>query len=178
LPPSDAVAVESRLTKKRMLMKTTKLIPLICLIALSVVAQDNRKKKSGSSAGAPAAAENQKPGARVDLAITTTEREIIRGYCAQFEQPGKKGRKTKSLPPGLAKKVARGGKLPPGWEKRLVKGEVIPEPVLKECHPLPKEVVIKLPVPPPETILRAIEGKIVRLHEKTREILDVFDPFH
>ena len=114
----------------------------------------------------------------MEVMITPAEQEIIRGYCVQFQQPGKKGKKAKSLPPGLAKKVARGDKLPPGWEKKLVKNEMMPEPVFKECRPLPREIVVKLPVPPPETILRAIEGRIVRLHEKTREILDVFDPFH
>ncbi len=169
-------------------MKTSKLIPLVCLIVCGpVVTQENPKNKSKSSGKASPAAssipvssrsEAQKSGVRIDVIITPAEREIIRGYCAQFQQSGKKGKKAKSLPPGLAKKVARGGKLPPGWEKKLVKGEVMPEPVLKECRPLPKEIVIKLPVPPPETILRAIEGRIVRLHEKTREILDVFDPFH
>jgi len=165
-------------------MKSTNFIPLVCLITLAafvtVLAKDAQKKKSKpADKAAPAAGpESAKPGARIDVIITPAEREIIRGYCAQFEQPVKKGKKAKSLPPGLAKKVARGGRLPPGWEKKLVKGEVVPEPVLKECHPLPKEIVIKLPVPPPETILRAIEGRIVRLHEKTWEILDVFDPFH
>jgi hypothetical protein len=147
---------------------------------MTVLARDAQKKKSkpADKAASAAASEPAKPGVKSDVVITTAEREIIRGYCAQFEHPGKKGKKARSLPPGLAKKVARGGKLPPGWEKKLVKGEVVPEPIFKECHPLPKEVVLKLPVPPPETILRAIEGRIVRLHEKTREILDVFDPFH
>ena len=145
-------------------MNTTRITYLICLLTLvacgTALAQDKVKNQGKSGA------------------ITSGERDAIRAYCVHFEQRGKKGKKAKSLPPGLAKKVARGGRLPPGWEKKLVIGEIVPEPVFKECHPLPPEIVIKLPAPPPGTILRAIEGRILRLHEKTLEILDVFDPFH
>jgi len=145
-------------------MNITKVLSLICALTLvacgTALAQDKGKKKEKSGA------------------ITPGERDAIRAYCVQFEKRGRKGKKAKSLPPGLAKKVARGGRLPPGWEKKLVVGEIVPEPVFKECQPLPPEIVIKLPAPPPETILRAIEGRILRLHEKTLEILDVFDPFH
>jgi hypothetical protein len=37
------------------------------------------------------------------------------------KQKGKK----KALPPGLKKKVERGGELPPGWQKKVAKGEVL-----------------------------------------------------
>ena len=162
-------------------MKTNRITSLICVLALvasgTVLAQDKNKKKEKKSAEKSASAV-KKAEVRVDIAITSGERDAIRAYCVQFEQPGKKGKKGKSLPPGLAKKVARGGSLPPGWQKKLVVGEVVPEPVFKECHPLPPEIVVKLPVPPPGTILRAIHGQVLRLHEKTLEILDVFDPFH
>ncbi len=79
------------------------------------------------------------------------------------------------MPPGLAKKVARGGELPPGWQKKCVKGEILPVEVTKQCHPLPPEVVVKLPPPPAGTILITVDGKVVRLLEATREILDVFE---
>lgn len=168
------------------IMKTNRITLLVCALAFlscdAVFAQSKSKKKEKTAEkSAPATqepSETGKPGIKVSFAITASEREAIRGYCVQFEQPGKKGKKARSLPPGLAKKVSRGGRLPPGWEKKLVVGEIVPEPVFKECHPLPPEIVVKLPVPPPETILRAIHGKIVRLHGKTREILDVFDPFN
>src|SRR5262245_10180987 len=48
----------------------------------------------------------------VDVSITTSEREVIQGYMASYvtdeKHPGK-GRKGKGLPPGLQKKVDRGG---------------------------------------------------------------------
>lgn len=47
--------------------------------------------------------------------------------------------------------------------------------VYRACHPLPPDLTANLPPPPRGTILVAISGKIVRLLEATREVLDVFD---
>jgi hypothetical protein len=117
----------------------------------------------------------------VNVSITAGERQVIQEYVTTFSDEGnhkhngKKPHKEKSLPPGLAKKVARGESLPPGWQKKVAKGEIMPVEVYRECHPLPNEVVVKLPPPPVGTILVTIEGKIVRLIQATREILDVFE---
>jgi hypothetical protein len=108
-------------------------------------------------------------------AFSEEERRTIQVYAERYNAlPGKHERR---LPPGLAKKVVRGGNLPPGWEKKCVVGETMPTEVYAECHPLPNELVVKLP-PPPEsavTVTVAVEGKVVRLVKATREILDVFD---
>ena len=77
---------------------------------------------------------------------------------------------------GIPLKIG-GVTLPHGWEKKCVPGETMPAVVHGECHPLPAELVVKLP-PPPEpalTVTVAVEGKIVRLVKATHEILDVFD---
>ena len=111
----------------------------------------------------------------VKVVISDGERKVIQGYVHDCQPVEKSGRKGKGLPPGLAKKAARGGQLPPGWQKRCTKGEVLPVEVYSHCHPLPPEVVVKLPPPPPGTILVTIDGKVVRLAKATREILDVFD---
>lgn len=111
----------------------------------------------------------------VKVVITEQEREVIQNYVKSVSVPAKPGKKAKGLPPGLAKKVARGGELPPGWEKKSVPGTIMPAEVYKVCHPLPKEVVVKLPVPPAGTILVTVDGKVVRLVKATLEILDVFD---
>jgi hypothetical protein len=42
----------------------------------------------------------------------------------------------KSLPPGLQKKVARGGQLPPGWQKRM---QPMPIDLERRLGPLPRE---------------------------------------
>ena len=112
--------------------------------------------------------DGQGPGG---LTFSVQERRVIE---QEFEVY-KKGKKGKSLPPGLQKKLDRGGKLPPGWEKKLNRGEVIPVEVYRETHPVPREIIARLPTPPHGTVLVTIHGKILRVLEKTREIVDVFD---
>jgi hypothetical protein len=113
----------------------------------------------------------------VNVTITTHERQVIREYVVVHSDKGKHGKKgkEKSLPPGLAKKVARGGSLPPGWQKKLARGEIMSAEVYRQCDPLPDEVIVRLPSPPAGTILVTIDGKVVRLARATLEILDVFD---
>ena len=41
----------------------------------------------------------------------------------------------KSLPPGLAKKLARGGSLPPGWQKKI---QPVPVVIEQRLAPLPE----------------------------------------
>lgn len=101
------------------------------------------------------------------------ERQAVHSYCERYGRPeGKHGR---PLPPGLAKKLARGGQLPPGWREKCRPGQVMPPEVYQECRPLPRELQVTLPAPPVGTITVAVGGKVVRLMEATREILDVFD---
>jgi len=64
----------------------------------------------------------QSPATQAAVAITVTERTIIFDYVSQYRDtlvpaPGS----AKPLPPGIAKKVARGGTLPPGIAKRSSK---------------------------------------------------------
>ncbi len=110
--------------------------------------------------------------------ITLPERQIIQGYVAAHvvrEQHPGRGRHPRELPRGLQKKLDRGGSLPPGWETKLRKGQILPPEVYRHCEPLPREIVAQLPPPPPGTILVAVSGKVVRLLQATREILDVFE---
>ena len=116
----------------------------------------------------------KEPGISVNVTIGTSEREVIRTYARGCTE-APKGRKAKGLPPGLAKKAARGGELPPGWQKKCMRGEVLPAEVYRHCQTLPHEILVKLPPPPTGTILVAIDGKVMRLIRATREILDVFD---
>jgi hypothetical protein len=109
----------------------------------------------------------------VGVTISTPERVVIRQYVER-EGQSVRADNGKKLPPGLAKKLVNGSDLPPGWQKKCVRGEVMPRLVYDSCHPLPKELIEKLPPQPPGTILVAVEGKVVRLAKATREILDVF----
>jgi len=113
---------------------------------------------------------------RVNVGFTIEERRVIQQYTSnRREEARPHGHKAKSLPPGLAKKAARGGSLPPGWQKKLAKGEIMPLEVFHQCDPLPQEVVVLLPPPPHGTVLVTIEGRLVRLLQATREILDVLE---
>lgn len=79
------------------------------------------------------------------------------------------------LPPGLAKKAARGQPLPPGWQKKLARGEVIEARTLGHAERVPERILRDLPRQPEGTVLVKVEGKLVRLHEATRTIIDVLD---
>jgi len=94
------------------------------------------------------------------------ERTALRGYYE--EHP----REVERLPPGLAKKRARGKALPPGWERKLQRGERIPDDVWEHRMPVPHEVLIKLPPPPAGVAIVRIHDHVVRVIEKTHEVLD------
>lgn len=112
------------------------------------------------------------------VVIETREREMIQRHYRQFPPSpcqAASGKKQKKLPPGLQKKLARGGSLPPGWQKKAVKGEVLGAPAWA-CHqPLPSVVLERLPPAPDGVITVRVEGRIVRLIEASRVILDAFD---
>jgi hypothetical protein len=113
----------------------------------------------------------------VDIKIITPEKEIIKKYYIYNQQDCLKGGKDKkkALPPGLQKKLARGGDLPPGWQKKVIRGEVLDAEIYKYAVHVPYDLIKRLPPQPKGTVLIKVEGKIVRLLEATGTILDVFD---
>ena len=81
----------------------------------------------------------------------------------------KKGKdKNKQLPQGLQMKLDRGGSLPPGWQKKLAKGEVLEESVYNHG-------VVVIPIDSDGMLTVRIEGKLIKLIEATREIVEIFD---
>jgi len=65
--------------------------------------------------------------------ITVTERTIIFDYVNQYRDAlVPPPQSTKPLPPGIAKKIARGGTLPPGIAKRY-----LPQNLLVQLPPRP-----------------------------------------
>ena len=117
----------------------------------------------------------QIPEPWINVTITTNEQVIIRDYYHTHQMPVAGTPKQKKLPPGLQKKVARGGQLPPGWQKKVARGEVLDAQVYTLAHPLPPDLIRMLPPPPSGVATIIVEGKIVRLIEATRTILDAFD---
>jgi hypothetical protein len=73
---------------------------------------------------------------------------------------------SQGLPPGLAKNVARGKPLPPGWQKKLSRGDVLN----RDIYARGKVVV---PLGKDGSITIEVEGTLIKLEEKTREILDI-----
>lgn len=116
----------------------------------------------------------------VDILFGDKERRVFTDYGYEYydelesHQEGKKGKKAKSLPPGLKKKLERGGELPPGWQKKVARGEVIDADLYGQARPLPASVYSRLPAQPVGTELIQLEDRIVRIIHDTREVLDVF----
>lgn len=71
----------------------------------------------GHGNGAPTVASD----ATVVTIVTTTERSLIQGYFSPYRGGAvPELGAVKPLPPGIAKKIARGGSLPPGIAKRYL----------------------------------------------------------
>lgn len=77
-----------------------------------------------------------------------------------------KNDKEKSLPPGLQKKVQSGKELPPGWQKKLAVGETLDKDVYEHGTVVSTNSDKGL-------ITVSVEGKLIELIEKTREIIDI-----
>ncbi len=76
--------------------------------------------------------------------------------------------KPKNLPPGLAKNQARGKPLPPGWQKKLTLGERL-DPVVYE------QSSVVVPVDDKGMVTIRVEGKLIRIMEKTQEIIELLE---
>ena len=77
-----------------------------------------------------------------------------------------KSKKVKEFPPGLYKKVEKGKPLPPGWQKKLSKGDILDNSIYSRGK-------IVMPLGKDGTISIEVEGTILKLHEKTRKIIDI-----
>lgn len=75
-------------------------------------------------------------------------------------------KKDKALPPGLQKKVERGGELPPGWQKKLARGEVLDQQVYDRGR-------IISPVDKMGNVVLQVEDRVLRLNKATREIIEI-----
>ena len=83
-----------------------------------------------------------------------------------------KPKKMKSLPPGLQKKLARGGELPPGWQKKVARGEVLDADLYRHSRSLPEALLNRLPTDA-DTELRLLDDQVIRIIDDSRVILDV-----
>ncbi len=110
-----------------------------------------------------------------DNVITSEEKKIIKKYLKGVSTKKNGKVKKKSLPPGLAKKLARGGTLPPGWQMKVARGEVMDYEAYNNASTLPEELLRKLSSIPEGTVLLQVGNKIVKVIEASRKIVDLFE---
>jgi hypothetical protein len=65
--------------------------------------------------------------------------------------------------------------LPPGWQKKLQKGEVLEQSVVSHGTPVSDKVRVTLPVGDRGSVDITLDGKVIRLDEISRKVLDVFE---
>jgi hypothetical protein len=121
-------------------------------------------KSSLSTIFKPTAYKSEKSGMKLKSIITFT---LLLSMCSGSVFAASKN-KDKQLPQGLQMKVDRGGSLPPGWQKKLAKGEVLEESVYNHS-------VLVIPLDSKGLLTVRVEGKLIRLVEATREIIEIVD---
>lgn len=94
------------------------------------------------------------------------DKAVVTGYFDQYRG------NPHGLPPGLAKKVARGKALPPGWQKKLARGYVIEPEWWNDFVPVEDAWFPGLE-PYPDTRLYWYGDRVVRVYEPRREVVDV-----
>jgi len=65
--------------------------------------------------------------------------------------------------------------LPSGWHTRIRRGCVMPSDIYVYREPVPQHVLVTMPPQPPGVVHIMVGGKVVRLMEASRTIMDVFD---
>ena len=163
-------------------MKTIILSSLLLVFTLSSVYGENdvsanHKKNKDSQATFQSKLKGwlKKVTTSEDNVFTSEEKEMIKKYLKGVSAKKKNKVKKKSLPPGLAKKVARGGTLPPGWQMKVQRGEVMDYEVYNNSSTLPEELLRKISSLPKGTVLLQVGNKIVKVIEASRKIVDLFE---
>lgn len=104
---------------------------------------------------------------------TEYENEGMKKGNSKNKEHKHKDKKQKQLPPGLQKKLERGGQLPPGWQMKVARGEVLDAELYAQSRSLPSDIIDLLPVNPKGTSIRQIDDRIVRVMDATNVIVDV-----
>ncbi|TLU65198.1 hypothetical protein FE810_09785 [Thalassotalea litorea] len=73
-----------------------------------------------------------------------------------------------TLPKGLEKKVKQGKGLPPGWQKKLIPGEILSRDVYRH-----RDIIV--PMDTRGIVTVRIDGKLIRLIEASREIVEILN---
>ena len=100
-------------------------------------------------------------------------RDVLVGhYGAVYESDRNR---YKSLPPGLQKKLRRGGDLPPGWRDKLVVGSTIDPYLYRHAEHLPSDLLNRITGRNDGIELLRVGDRIVRVMEGRGTVVDVID---
>lgn len=133
---------------KRLLCGVT--VALLIVGGGSASADQGKSKGKGKASHEKAKDTAADTNVAVHVVFAPTEVTVLRNHYAP---------RYRDLPPGLQKKLARGGQLPPGWQKKL---EVFPPDVER-----------RLPVLPQYYRRGILDGNAVIYNSRTNVIVDV-----
>jgi hypothetical protein len=128
-----------------------------CMIPSTAVYADGKKNHSEVSS-------EKKSGTTVALTFTSSDRRIVTDYYSAQVRKG-------NCPPGLAKK--NNGCQPPGQAKKWQRGRPLPSDVT--YYDLPRELSVRLPVPPPNHRYVQIAGDILMIAIGTSMVIDAIE---
>lgn len=128
-----------------------------CVVADSSAPPYGRRDRPGTGY-------EERPGTSVDFRFTSDDRRIVMDYYGAQVRRGK-------CPPGLAKK--NNGCQPPGQAKKWQRGRPLPRDVV--YYALPREVSVRLRVPPPNYRYVQIAGDVLLIAIGTRLVIDAIE---
>lgn len=138
---------------------------IFCLLAPAAAAEKPAWAGNKHGKADPEARQTTDRGTvAIEIRIGAREREIIGAY---YQQRGKSGK----CPPGLAKKG--NGCMPPGQARRWRVGQALPGDL--EIHPLPHELVLRLPPPPAGHRYVQIAADILLIAVGTSMVVDAVE---
>ena len=110
----------------------------------------DKNKNKGNGKQETIAVDHADTGVAVHVVFASGDVQIIREHYAP---------RYRNLPPGLRKKVARGGALPPGWQKKY--------------EPFPESLERRLVRLPPEYRRGVFDGHAVIYDRRSNVVIDV-----
>ena len=122
----------------------------LLLVGAAVGASPSQGKSKNKASQEKAKDKATDAGVAVHVVFAPADVTVLRNYYAP---------RYRDLPPGLQKKVARGGQLPPGWQKKF--------------EPFPVVLERQLPVLPPDYRRGVMDGHGVIYNSRTNVIIDI-----
>ena len=145
-----------------MLRSALAVVRISAFVFLASVASSAAIADKPSGVGKGKGAEHSQEGkAKSHARFDSNDRVIVREYYAEDFRKG-------SCPPGLAKK--RNGCMPPGQAKKWKVGQPLPRDVV--IYDLPRDLVLKIGLPPPNYKYVRVASDILLIAVGTSMVVD------